>query len=172
MATLLALQSKVTSNEEKISAIREHNPHINSAAYGNMFGAKGAPSGSSHGAPVCRLAIPDTTFLLNKDSDSSGGSGSSSGAGAGHGLPACVLKPYVPAAPHLLVPPPPVPVEKTSASGEKGDKSGGGGGGSGSAIGAGSKAGSKGSAAATASDPSAKPPKKVRISRSRPCCHD
>ena len=155
MVILLSLQSKVTSNEEKISAIRDQNPHVNSAAYGNMFGAKGTASGSCHGASECRLAIPDTTLLLNKDSDSSSGGSSSAG---GHGLPPCVLKPYVPGAPHLLVPPPSAPVEKlTGEKGDKGDKdekSTASGGGSGT-----SKAGNKGSA--TATDPSGKPPKKV-----------
>jgi hypothetical protein len=103
MAILLSLQSKVTRNEEKLSAIREQNPHINAMAYGSsgMFGAKGSISSASEG---CRLAIPDTALLL-RDADGPSLAG---------------LKPYVPAAPLVLVPPPPVPAEKAGGAGDKG----------------------------------------------------
>lgn len=109
MAILLTLQSKIARNEEKISSIREQNPHINAVAFGGISsGSRGGSSAASGRAPECRVAVPDSAYLV-KDSD-----------GSGQGLP--VMKPYVPAAPLVLVPPPPLPVEKHGA----GDKEKGG----------------------------------------------
>jgi hypothetical protein len=141
MAVLLSLQGKIARNEEKISAIREQNPQINALAFGTST-TKGNTSGSGS-APECRVAVPDAAFLV-KESDS-----------GGQGLP--VMKPYVPAAPLVLVPPPVVPVEKQATTDKE---KGGGGGGSG---GGGSKA-SKSAAASGGSgstDTVAKPAKKV-----------
>lgn len=134
MALLLSLQSKITHNEEKISCIREQNPQISGLA----FSGAGARGGSAS-APECRLALPDTTLLL-KDADS-----------AGHALPA--VRPYVPGAPLVLVPPPPVPVERQGpAEKDKGVAGTGSGG---------AKASKATAAAGTAADTAGKPTKKV-----------
>lgn len=138
MAILLSLQNKVARNDEKIASIRELNPNINTMAFGTAADWK--KSGSAGRPPECRLVVPDTAFLV-KESDSSG-----------QGLP--VMKPYVPGAPLVLVPPPPVPVDKQGAAGEK-DKGG--------AAGASktSKGAVGGAAAATGTDAVGKPVKKV-----------
>ena len=93
-------------------------------AFGVPGGTKSASTSNSTGAPECRLVVPDTAFLV-RDSDS-----------GGQGLP--VIKPYVPAAPLVLVPPPAAPVEKQGP----GDKDKGGASGSGKA-GAGTDAAGK-----------------------------